>query len=319
MCKTAVLVIFFNRPDCLAETFEQVRKAKPEKLYLAQDGPRENNEKDMEGILACRKIVENIDWDCEVYRNYSIVNRGCGLGPYNAIDWAFTQEEQLIVLEDDCVASQSFFRFCDDMLELYKEDNRIFLITGCNFELKTQDCQSSYFFGHSGTNWGWATWKRNWEKMDYKCSWVQNDVLRKKVETSLQGVCKRKAKREMQLFIDTYKRVSSGENISYWDVQWQATRYLNNQLSIIPACNQITNIGLGPTSTHAQKSIIPKQLYSEVGKMHFCYNERYEMDYPLIHPEHMVRNNTYDDRVDKELYQSFIKRCLGKLKRIIRR
>ena len=120
MCETAVLLIFFNRPDCLAETFEQIRKAQPKKLYLAQDGPRANNDADAAGIASCRKIVGNIDWECEVHYNYSTENFGCGLGPYKAIEWAFQGEERLIVLEDDCVASQSFFRFCDEMLEKYK-------------------------------------------------------------------------------------------------------------------------------------------------------------------------------------------------------
>ena len=120
MCDTAVLVIFFNRPNCLEETFAQVRKAKPKKLYLAQDGPRANNNEDTIKVLACRKIVEDIDWECEVHRNYSSVNHGCGLGPYHAIEWAFQAEDELIILEDDCVASQSFFRFCDEIHDYWK-------------------------------------------------------------------------------------------------------------------------------------------------------------------------------------------------------
>ncbi len=319
MCEVAVLLIFFNRPTVLVQTFEQIRKVKPKKLYLAQDGPRENNDSDWDNILKCRAIVENIDWECEVFRKYESENQGCGKGPYFAINWVFEREDSAIILEDDCIASESFFVFCEEMLIRYKNDERIFLITGCNSTLKTKTA-GSYFFGDSGTNWGWATWKRNWAMMDYQCSWAKDKTIIKDLKNHLtKRFGARKAKKEINWFLDTYNRLQKGENISYWDVQWQAVRYLNNQLSIIPSCNLITNIGLGEISTHAQKSRIPVKLYDEIGKTHFCYNQRYEIDFPLKHPKYMMKNIDYDKKMDRALYPSFIQRVFRKLKKIVQR
>ena len=117
--KSAVTLIFFNRSDTLEKVFEKIRMARPPKLFLVQDGARENNSKDIEGIRACRKIVENIDWECEVFKNYSEVNLGCGVRPQSGITWVLSQVESTIILEDDCVPEMSFFDYCDEMLEKY--------------------------------------------------------------------------------------------------------------------------------------------------------------------------------------------------------
>lgn len=310
MCNSPVLLIFFNRPETLREVFEQIRKAEPSRLYLAQDGARD--ERDMAAIKECRAIVDNIDWDCQVFRRYSVYNQGCGIGPYNAISWVFENEEQAIVLEDDCVASQSFFRFCDEMLSLYKEDERVFLVTGCNLELKSS-VATSYFFGNAGTNWGWATWKRNWDKIDYSCEWVNDRDILRSVRKRIANVSRRAAREEIAIFKKTNALVSAGKNISYWDVQWQAVRYLNNQLSIIPSVNFITNIGIGATSTHAKKISSPKLIYNKIGNVNFFFNENYDSSFELCHPKYMVRNIKYDAKVYKKNYPGFFKKIIGRI------
>lgn len=312
-----ILLIFFNRPDCLNETFESIRKVKPNKLYLFRDGPRNNNKYDEKKIIECEKIVTNIDWPCRVYKNYQIENLGCGKGPYTAINWIFENEDRAIILEDDCVASKSFFPFCSEMLEKYKDDQRIFLITGCNLAIE-KNISSSYFFGYSGTNWGWATWKRNWKKIDYDCSFVSNKEEFESLYNFLYLIQKDKGKKEALDFLDTNKRITGGKNISYWDVQWQAIRYLNHQLSIIPKKNLITNIGLGPLSTHAKKTKIPKKEYDEKGKVHFFYNKRYELEFPLVHPKYMIQNVEYDSLIDKAMTPSVIRRFISKIRRFVR-
>lgn len=313
ICETPVLLIFFNRPDTLKEVFESIRKAKPCKLYLAQDGPRKNYEDDIKKIDECRKIVENIDWDCDVYRNYSNFNQGCGIGPYNAINWIFSNEDKAIILEDDCIASLSFFTFCDEMLNKYEYDQRIFMITGCNFELETKDISESYFFGYSSTNCGWATWKRNWNYMDYKCSWINDSITFNYLNHKMKRISYSKSKRELRLFKDTYRKTHKGINLSYWDIQWQAIKYLNNQLAIIPSKNLITNIGLGPTSTHAKSKKIPNKMHDVNGEIHFCYNQRYELDFPLIHPKYIIENYLYDEKINNKISPSLIKKILIKL------
>lgn len=314
-----VLLIFFNRPDTLALVFEQVRKAKPKKLYLAQDGARDNRPEDIENVKKCREIVENVDWECEVFHSYADKNNGCGRGPQRAIDWLFENEEEGIILEDDCVADLSFFSFCSEMLEKYRDDERIFLITGCNLELQTESIAESYFFGYAGTNWGWATWKRNWEKMDYACFWVKDERLSKEVEHVIANINKRAAKYEMQCFKQTNKLVNAGENISYWDVQFQSIRYLNHQISIIPQKNLITNIGLGVTSTHAQTAVIPKQEHEKIGKVNFCYNKRFGLGEELVHPEYVVENIEYDKKIYNAHYPPFFVRVCKKLQRMLRK
>lgn len=317
-CNTAVLLIFFNRPDELKETFAAIRDAQPKRIYLAQDGAREDHPEDVNNILACRKIVENIDWDCQVFRRYSDVNQGCGRGPYHAINWVFEKEESAIILEDDCIASPSFFTFCDEMLERYWDDKRIFLITGCNFELESRDVPYSYFFGHSGANWGWATWKRNWQLMDYECSWANDEYINDNFEQYLnQLMIKRKAQNEIESMHETNRRLAAGENLSYWDVQWQVIRHLNHQISIIPSKNLITNVGLGVMSTHAKYANVPQKYYDDPGEIHFCYNRRYELEYPLKHPTTIQRNERYDRKIDLKLYPSLPMRALNKLSRLV--
>ncbi len=314
-----VLLIFFNRPDTLSMVFEQVRKAKPQKLYLAQDGARDAHPGDIDNIKKCREIVSNIDWECEVHSNYADKNYGCGRGPQRAINWLFENEEEGIVLEDDCIADISFFSFCSEMLERYRYDERVFLITGCNFELQSEDVQESYFFGYAGTNWGWATWKRNWIKMDYSCSWIRNKYIYDNVVTVTSRINKRAAKAEMKEFSRTNNLVNNNVSISYWDVQFQTIRYLNHQLSIIPQKNLVTNIGLGVASTHAQTAIIPKQEHTRIGEINFCYNKRFDLGTDLAHPQYMVENIRYDEKVYNALYPSLFVKIIRKILRVLKR
>ena len=125
--KTGVAIIFFNRPNTLKRVFEAVCKAKPKNLFLVQDGSR--GEEDEEKIKKCREIVEKIDWDCNVYKNYSDVNLGCGKRPQTGISWVFEHVERAIILEDDCVPQNSFFHFCDELLEKYADDKRVLMIS----------------------------------------------------------------------------------------------------------------------------------------------------------------------------------------------
>lgn len=133
----AVLILFFNRPDHLGKVFDEVRKARPSKLFLYQDGPR--GERDMPGIEACRRIVENIDWECDVQRLYQERNYGCDPSEYISQKWAFSFVDKCIVLEDDDVPSQSFFTFCKEMLDRYEHDERIWMIAGFNPEEQLSD------------------------------------------------------------------------------------------------------------------------------------------------------------------------------------
>ena len=160
----SVLILFFNRPDTLAQVFEAVRKAQPARLFLYQDGPRGEN--DMPMMEACRKVVEKVDWPCDVHRNFQEKNAGCDPSGFNAHRWAFSQTDKCIVLEDDVVPSPTFFQFCKEMLDRYENDERIGMIAGFNHDDVTTDVDSDYFFTGNLSIWGWASWARVVNKLE---------------------------------------------------------------------------------------------------------------------------------------------------------
>ena len=282
--KSAVTMIFFNRPDTLEKVFEKVRIAKPPKLFLVQDGARKGNSEDLEKIQKCRQIVDNVDWCCEVYKNYSDVNLGCGVRPQSGITWALSQVDSTIILEDDCVPDMSFFTYCDEMLERYKDDERICYISGLNHFEEWDFGGSSYGFTRGGAIWGWATWRRAWNRYDYSVGEIQNKYVQKLLKENVYVDSKR-----IKWWKETNELVSNNVNISYWDAQWGFTKFSQNQFVIVPKYNLISNIGVGATSTHALKA-------SSVHKKNLDYNNMpvRSLEFPLCHPNHMLCDTVYD-------------------------
>lgn len=288
MLNVPVALIFFNRPDTFKRVFDEVRKAKPTKLFLIQDGARDGNESDKEKILECRKIVENIDWNCEVHKNYSNVNLGCGKRPATGISWVFEHVDRAIILEDDCVPCKTFFGYCSEMLERYKDDERISYVSGLN-HFGEWDCgKYSYFFAKTGAIWGWATWKRAWDRYDYYVSAINDPYL---CRIAAQQVTDREVSKAR---ISTWKHANttaqSGEKLSYWDVQWGFVKYSQNQLVVVPKYNQICNIGVGEQSTHAQ-SVQTKK------RQGFFFIPVRELELTLVHPPVCMCDQEYDTKV----------------------
>lgn len=172
---TPVAFMIFNRPEKTARVFAEIRKARPTQLFIVADGPRTEQEK--EKTDATRAVTEHIDWECEVKRNYSDVNVGCKMRVSSGISWIFENVENAIILEDDCVPEQSFFPYCQELLERYKDDTRIMHISGDNFEWgRTGNFESdaSYYFSRIPHVWGWATWRRAWNLYDINMtSWPE--------------------------------------------------------------------------------------------------------------------------------------------------
>lgn len=285
--KHPVTLIFFNRPDTLQKVFEQVRLARPPKLFLVQDGAREGNQQDTEKIAACRKIVEHIDWECEVHTNYSDVNLGCGVRPQSGISWVLSQEESTIILEDDCVPDQTFFDYCDEMLERYKDDERICYISGLNHFEEWDFGGSSYGFTRGGAIWGWATWRRAWARYDYSAGGINDGYIESRIKPILNGDDTR-----IKQWKKTNEMVNREEKLSHWDVQWGLVKYAQNQLVIVPKYNLISNIGVGGDSTHA----------AGVGTTHRKYYDYNNMpvralEFPLVHPTHMLCDAEYDQLI----------------------
>lgn len=282
-----VLLLFHARADYFKQVFEQVKKARPSILLCYQDGPR--NEADMTGILECRQIVETgIDWNCKLYTNYLAKNQGCDPSGYLSRKWAFTIVDKLIILEDDCVPSVSFFRFCKEMLDYYENDQRISMITGINYQEKT-DCPYSYFFSSDVAIWGWATWKRVFDKEEEFYDWIKDSYhvgLLKKL------MVERNERKE--LFPMFVRHANSGK--AYFETIHIAYHLLNNCLSIVPTVNMINNIGLlNGTHYSASFNMLPRGV-----RKIFTMN-RYEISFPLANPKYVIDNLFYKDSIDKIL------------------
>lgn len=295
----AVLLIFFTRTDKTVQVFEQIRKARPSKLYLYQDGPRADRPDDTEKILNCRKAVEEkIDWDCEVHRMYQERNYGCDPSEFIAQKWMFSIETKGIILEDDDVPSQSFFSFCKELLDRYEHDERINMICGMN-NLESTDRDTSYIFSEYGSIWGWATWKRNVDKWDPKYRWLKdsatvNNIIKSyRTFDGIVEICR--------------KHLASGRE--HYESILGAHQHLHHQLNIVPTKNLITNIGVGSETTHSTNDI--KKLPRSVRRLLFM--NRHEIEFPLKHPSIMVEDMDFKHEFEKLCFPSFWRKKLRKI------
>ena len=291
-----VALIFFNRPDCLKKTFSAIREARPSRLFLIQDGPRENRSNDVVNIQKCREIVDQIDWQCNVTKLYSDHNLGCGQRVFSGITEAFKDVDRLVIIEDDIVIGQSFLRFCCDLLERYKDDERIAMISGMNHVGEYENCPYDYFFSsQGGAIWGWATWKRVWENFDwgleciedsYACNCLSKTIRPKSFYKQLIGTLKSKR-----------SSILKQEEQTSWSFQFGfPSTFLQHRLNIIPTKNQISNIGFSIDSAHSSPlHRIPRGLRK-------VYNgERYSITFPLSHPKYVVDDFYYADLQGKVL------------------
>jgi GT2 family glycosyltransferase len=164
--ETAILILLFNRPETTIRVFDKISQIKPQRLYIASDGPRKNFDGEKEKVKKVREIATRVDWPCEVKTLFRNENLGCKKGVSSAITWFFEQEEQGIILEDDCVPNLDFFTFCESLLDRYAEDERVSVITGNNFQNNKWRGDASYYFSKYNHCWGWASWRRSWK--DYR-------------------------------------------------------------------------------------------------------------------------------------------------------
>ncbi len=281
----SVLILFFNRADRLAQVFAQVKKARPARLFLYQDGARD--ERDHAGIEACRRVVcdEEIDWQCEVNRNYQESNSGCDPSGYLAQSWAFSHTDKLIVLEDDCVPSVSFFRFAKELLDKYEDDPRVWMIAGFN-ALEKVDCKESYFFTDIFSIWGWASWRRvhhTWDK-DYR--WMENEEKLNKVREAIE---RKGLRQDLLPMCEAHKR----SGIPHFETIFWSSMLLNDAVAIMTTQNQVNNIGVEEDSTHFTTTLrtMPRRLRRQFTM------KRHEVDFPLVHPQKVEVNTKFKDQV----------------------
>lgn len=283
-----VLILFFNRPVLLQRVFEQVREARPSKLYLFQDGARQGRPDDVINIEKCREVVAHIDWECEVHMNYQEKNNGCDPSEYLSQKWMFETEEMGIILEDDDVPSQSFFPFCKELLEKYKNDQRINMICGMNNIGVSENCPYDYLFTTYETIWGWATWKRVIDEWTEKVEFVENAYVTRQFSQLYKN--KREGKRLIAHYKDCNKK-----GIAYYEAILTANSLSQSRLNIVPKWNMISNIGFTGESTHGAASLdlLPKGIRR-------VFNMKvYEYEFPLNHPPFIIEDVEYLNKVNR--------------------
>ncbi len=243
MFNTPILYIVFNRLDTVKQTFPQIKKCQPKELYVAADGPRLSKPEEPERCKTVRNwILSQIDWDCNVHTLFREKNLGCKYGVAGAIKWFFENVEQGIVIEDDIFPAQSFFKFCEQMLEIYKDRNDIGFISGCCAFPALCKKNSDYFLSTIPGVWGWASWKR--AVKDYspdRASLLENE--QKKVKTIILDKHAEKA-------LLNYSESAVKNEIDTWDYQMVDYMASHGFYTIYPSKSLVRNIGFISDSTH---------------------------------------------------------------------
>ncbi|OJJ19300.1 nucleotide-diphospho-sugar transferase [marine bacterium AO1-C] len=301
MLKTPILLIIFKRLDTTLKVLEKIREVKPERLFIAADGPRPHVENEVEKSKHARSIVDHIDWDCEVKTLFRDENLGCGLGPSSAISWFFENVEEGIILEDDCLPDKSFFFFCEEMLNRYKNDTRMMHIGGTNHHMGKKYGEASYFFSRINSCWGWATWKRAWQYFDYEMKMFEKFKKAQKIYDIFPN--QEMATFKLQKFETGYENIVKG----VWDYQWQFSFLSQSGIAIMPNKNLIKNIGFDEDATHTHHS----------GSKYQQNIHLEALELPLIHPEFIIVSQEADINLYNEWYKAVPPTNLDKVKSMI--
>jgi len=293
---TPVVFVVFNRPDCTARSLAAIRAARPARLYVVADGPRPDRAGEAERCAEVRALVEQgVDWPCEVIRDYAAANLGCARRVSSGLDAVFARETEAIILEDDCVPDPTFFPFCAELLERYRQEDRVSHIGGANFQAKAQP--GRYYFSRYNHVWGWAAWRRSWRLFDWEMKdWPatrETGWLRE--QFSEPGAA--------QYWGDVFDRVHAGE-VDSWAYRWTYAMWRHGGLAALPGLNLVSNIGFGLDATHMQPA--ERRLCRPAGQVGF----------PLRHPDQIERDRPADSCTERTLYS---RGYAGLLRRAVRR
>lgn len=296
--KSPVAVIIFNRPDCARELYESLKVYKPEQLFIVSDGPRGTHPGEAEKVVETRAVFSKIDWECKVYRNESDINLGCRERVISGLDWLFSLVDCAIILEDDCIPHQDFFRFASELLTRYEHDTRIMSICGTNIFYSECPTDFSYSFSKYFFCWGWATWKRSWDLFDRQ--WIGLDYV-KNIGFSRDYLGSYRAAWYWNFILE---RSRSGIEDD-WGSNFLFSIFLNHGLNIVPRHNLVKNIGIGIESTHTKRIPIymPKKVES--------------LDFPLVHPPYVFAHAKLDRLTEDTIFsKSLYKRLLWALHKL---
>lgn len=296
-----ILLVAFNRPDTAQRVTEAIRSIRPQRLYVAVDGPRTHKPGEAQLCQETQKaILDTVDWDCEVSTLFRDQNRGCGLGVAEAISWMFDTEETGIILEDDCVPNESFFRFCETLLEHYRHDTRVMHISGFNIQQGIQRGNASYYFSRYAEPWGWATWRRAWQYFDFDLADFQYFVEQKGFEATFQRPAGIK-----QRWLKNFAHALAEDPPTIWDYRWMYSIWKENGLCITPNVPLVQNIGFDERAIHTQVS---QGKYDEVRAQ--------KLD-TIVHPSMMIPDIDADELTSVTRHQPpLLKRARLKVKHL---
>lgn len=298
---TPVALLIFNRPETTQRVFNEIARARPPKLLVIADGPRTHKPDEVELCEKTRAIITQVDWDCEVLTNFATSNMGCKMRVSSGIDWIFEQVEEAIILEDDCLPEQSFFRFCQEMLIRYRNNERVGMVSGGNLQFGNLRGPGSYYFSRYTHIWGWASWRRAWKHYDRDMAYWP--AFRD--EGWLDMMFKTQGERDY--WRHSFDAVHNG-SLDTWDCSWTFASLINGMLQVAPNVNLISNIGFGPDATHTHVVGIHANMPTE------------PMVFPLNHPSFVLADQKADQYIaDNQLAPSFVERQWRRIKRHILR
>ena len=278
-----ILFIVFNRIEPTKQVLAKIKEVAPKQLFIAMDGPRKNVPDEAEKCENVRNwVLSQVDWECELHTLIREENLGCGKGPAEAISWFFDQVEMGIILEDDCVPNDSFFKFMEELLIKYKDDNRIMQISGTN-RLGTyqyRDSDQSYYFANYASEWGWGAWRRAWKLYDFSISAWEDRNVRKIIRQLFDKPI------YFKFISRILDRTFKNPEVSWWDYQWGFTKEINSGLSVVPAKNLVSNIGFGEDATHTFN------IYSKFNNL-----TTHEIDFPLHHPKYVAIDKDFEQKI----------------------
>ncbi len=307
--KSPVVFMVFNRPSVTEAVFARIAAAKPGRLLVIADGPRSHVAGEDEKCREVRSIVQRIDWPCALSVNFAETNLGCRNRISSGLDWVFAQEERAIILEDDCKPAPSFFRYCDELLEKYRDEPKIMTVCGSNW-LRETPSEHSYVFTRHCSIWGWATWRRAWSTYDVNLrSWPE-----KKLEDPFAHLLSRKEAKALTRTLDNLAdKNPANRTFNTWDFQWFYNCYIHGGLAITPAANLISNIGFVADATHTAS------LASKLANI-----PARDVQFPLKHPQDIDLSLDFEKAYYKKLIRkefsdrvrNFFRRAKKRLRKI---
>jgi hypothetical protein len=295
-----VALIVFNRPEPTRRVFASVAAARPSRLFIIADAPRADRQGERQNCEEVLKIVSAVDWPCTVETNLAAENLGCRRRVTLGLDWVFSLVEEAIILEDDCLPDPSFFRYCSQLLERYRDCCQVGIISGFNPMQNSFPFPYSYYFTKLVLIWGWATWRRTWQKYDEKMtSWprVKEDAL-------LRFMWRKR--KPLESWTSIFDSMHDGTGPNAWSYNLVYSCWMRNWLNIIPSRNLIQNIGFNQDATHTKRADAGSKISAQ------------NLSFPIQHPPAIIDWPVYAGRFQDRFYTpGLILRARNKFKSLL--